>query len=143
LFEFVRNAVDAVRELHDACLTATKIIGADLSIRNTAVEAALRVRLVLAETIASSWSTAASTETEDEVKSAVLLNIVVVQLAAFFELLASEDETLLIGRDAFLVLDLGLDVIDGVSGLDFESDVLAGEGADEDLHDVLFYESFF
>ena len=64
----------------------------------------------------------------------VLLDVVVLKGAAFFQLLAGEDEALLIRRDAFLVLDLGLDVVDAVVGLAFEGDVLASEGADEDLH---------
>jgi len=33
-----------------------------------------------------------------------------------------------------LVLDLGLDVIDGIRGLNLEGDGLAGEGLHEDLH---------
>ena len=36
----------------------------------------------------------------------------------------------------FLILDLSFDVIDGVGGLDFQSDGLSGEGLDEDLHTV-------
>ena len=44
------------------------------------------------------------------------LDVVVGKSAAIFELLAGEDETLLIGRDTLLVLDLGLDVLDGVEG---------------------------
>ena len=40
--------------------------------------------------------------------------LLVVQGAAIFELLASEDKTLLVRRDALFVLDLGLDVVDGV-----------------------------
>jgi hypothetical protein len=35
-------------------------------------------------------------------------------------------------------LDLGLDVVDGIGGLDLKSDGLAGEGLNEDLHDVLW-----
>ena len=34
-------------------------------------------------------------------------------------------------------LDLGLDILDGVGGLDLEGDGLAGEGLHEDLHDRL------
>ena len=60
-----------------------------------------------------------------------LLNVVIAQSTAIFKLLAGEDETLLVGWDAFLVLDLGFDVVDGVGGLDFESDGLAREGLDE------------
>ena len=68
---------------------------------------------------------------------------------------AGEDETLLIRRNAFLVLNFGLDVVDGIAGLDLKGDGLAsncdklvcarvaidhyGDGLltslDEDLHD--------
>ena len=44
----------------------------------------------------------------------LFLNVVVRESAAVFKLLSGEDETLLIGWDAFLVLDLGLHVLDGV-----------------------------
>ena len=76
-----------------------------------------------------------TTESEDQVEGGLLLDVVVRQGASVFELLASEDKALLIGRDAFLVLDLGLHVLDGVGLLDVEGDGLAGEGFDEDLHD--------
>lgn len=46
-----------------------------------------------------------TTETEDEVKGRLLLDVVVREGAAILELLTSEDEALLIGRDTFLVLD--------------------------------------
>ena len=57
----------------------------------------------------------------------LLLDVVVAQGAAVFKLLTSEDEALLIGRNAFLVLDLGLDVVDGIAGLDLKGDGLAGD----------------
>ena len=84
----------------------------------------------------------------------LLLNVVVRKSAAVFELLARKDQALLVGRDAagsrsarwpplpsqiscylpLLVLDLGLDIVDGVGGLDLKGDGLAREGLDEDLH---------
>ena len=64
-------------------------------------------------------------------ESGFLLDVVVGKGAAIFELLASEDETLLIRRNAFLVLDLGLDVVDGIAGLDLKSDGLPSEGLDD------------
>ena len=76
----------------------------------------------------------AASQSEDEVESRLLLDVVVRQCSAVFELLASEDESLLVWRNAFLVLDLGLDVLDGVRWLDLESDGLAGESLYEDLH---------
>lgn len=42
---------------------------------------------------------------EDEMESRFLLDVVVRKSPAVFELLASEDQTLLVGRDAFLVYD--------------------------------------
>ena len=67
-------------------------------------------------------------------KSRLLLNVVIRQGATIFELLAGEDQALLIGRNAFLVLDLSLDIIDGVRRLDFQSDGLAREGLNKNLH---------
>ena len=76
----------------------------------------------------------ATTETEDQMEGRLLLDVVVGECATVFQLLAGEDQALLIGRDTFLVLDLGLDIFDRVAWFDFESDRLAGEGLDEDLH---------
>ena len=77
---------------------------------------------------------ATTTEAEHQMKGALLLDVVVGKSAAVLELLAGEDEALLVGGDALLVLNLGLDVVDGVRRLDFEGNRLAGEGLDENLH---------
>mmetsp|Transcript_3785 Transcript_3785/g.6691 ORF Transcript_3785/g.6691 Transcript_3785/m.6691 type:complete len:265 (-) Transcript_3785:19-813(-) len=73
-------------------------------------------------------------KTQYQVEGGFLLDVVVGEGAAVLELLSGEDETLLIRGDALLVLDLGLDVVDGVGGLDVEGDGLSGEGLYEDLH---------
>ena len=44
----------------------------------------------------------------------LFLDVVVRECTTILELLSGEDETLLIWRNALLVLDLGLDVVDGV-----------------------------
>ena len=75
-----------------------------------------------------------TSESENEMESGLLLDVVVGEGAAVFELLASEDEALLIRRDTFLVLDLGLDILNGVRGLDIEGDSFTGEGLNENLH---------
>ena len=49
-------------------------------------------------------------------------------------LISSKDQPLLIRWNTLLVLDLGLDILDGVGGLDLEGDGLAREGLDENLH---------
>jgi hypothetical protein len=91
-------------------------------------------------------------ETEDEVEGRLCLDVTrdvsetgsttrvregdspIAQGATIFELHASEDETLLVRGNALLVLDFGLDVVDGVRGLDLEGDGLSGESLNEDLH---------
>jgi len=75
-----------------------------------------------------------TSESQDEVKGGLLLDVVVSKGPAVLELFASEDESLLIRWDSLLVLDLGLHVLDGVGWLDIEGDGLSGEGLDEDLH---------
>jgi hypothetical protein len=80
------------------------------------------------------------------VEGGLLLNVVVGESAAIFELLSGKDQTLLIGRDPLLVLNLGLDVLDRVAGLDLESDGLSSESLgrvissrtylDKDLHSI-------
>jgi hypothetical protein len=93
-------------------------------------------------------------ESEDEVERGLFLDVVVRQGAAIFELLAGEDQALLVRRDAFLVcatksemgrgniwasavhtLDLAFDIVDGVGRLDLKRDGLAREGLHKDLHD--------
>merc|ERR1712233_94361 len=63
-----------------------------------------------------------------------LLNVVVRKSATILELLASENQSLLIRRDSFLVLDLLLHLLDRVTSLNFKSDGLAGQSLHEDLH---------
>jgi len=67
-------------------------------------------------------------------ESGLLLDVVVGEGSAVFKLLSGEDESLLVWWDTFLVLDLGLDVFNGVCWLDIEGDGLTSEGLDEDLH---------
>ena len=75
-----------------------------------------------------------TTETKDQVEGRLLLDVVVREGAAIFELFASEDKTLLVGGNTFLVLNLLLHSLDGVRGLHLEGNSLAGEGLHKDLH---------
>jgi len=68
------------------------------------------------------------------VKRALLLDVVVSKRTAVLKLLARENEALLVRRNAFLVLDLALDVLDRVRRLDLESHSLARQRLDEHLH---------
>ena len=62
---------------------------------------------------------------------AYLLDVVIGKSAAILELLAGEDQALLVRWDSLLVLDLGLDIVNGVGGLDLKGDGLARKGLDE------------
>lgn len=77
-------------------------------------------------------SFASSSKRVSEAKGgACLLDIVIAQSASIFELFASKDKTLLVRWNAFLVLDLGFDVVDCVAGFDLEGDGFPGESFDE------------
>jgi len=76
----------------------------------------------------------ASTETKDQVKGGFLLDVIVSKGATILELLSGEDESLLVWGDSFLVLNLLLDVLNGISRLDIEGNGLSSQSLDEDLH---------
>ena len=66
----------------------------------------------------------ATKEAEIEFQGRLLLQVAVSKGSAVLELLARKDETLLVRGNALLVLDHGLDIIDGVAGLHFKGDSL-------------------
>ena len=76
-----------------------------------------------------------SSESQHQMESRLLLDVVVRKSSAIFELLSSKDESLLIWRNALFVLDLGLDILDGVSWLNVQGDGFTGKGLYENLHD--------
>merc|ERR1719191_1664879 len=71
---------------------------------------------------------------KDKMQGRFLLDVVIRKGSAVLELLSGEDQSLLLWRDPFFVLDLGFHVGDRVVGLDVQRDSLSGEGLDEDLH---------
>jgi hypothetical protein len=62
-----------------------------------------------------------------------LLNTVITQGMAILQLLAGKNKTLLIRRNALLVLNLGLDAFSGIRGLDIERNGFTRERLDENL----------
>jgi hypothetical protein len=70
----------------------------------------------------------------DPVEGGLFLDVVVVQSAPIFQLLSSEDKSLLIGGDAFVILDLGPHVIDGIRRLRLQRSRLTRGGLNKDLH---------
>merc|ERR1739848_280539 len=67
-------------------------------------------------------------------ESRLLLDVVVGQSSAIFQLLTGKDQSLLVRWNTLLVLNFGFDVLDGVRCLDLQGDCLSCKGLDEDLH---------
>ena len=75
-----------------------------------------------------------SPQAKNQMQSGLLLNVVVREGPAILELLASKDQPLLIWGNSFLVLDLGLDILDGVGRLNLKGNGLSRQSFDENLH---------
>jgi len=67
-------------------------------------------------------------------KGGLFLDVVVRKGSAIFKLLAGKDQPLLIWGNALFVLDLGLDILNGIAGFNLQSDGFASESFDKDLH---------
>merc|ERR1719232_1978601 len=67
-------------------------------------------------------------------KGAFLLDVVIRKSSSILQLLSSKDQPLLIWGNSLLVLDLGLDILNGVRRFNLKGDGLASQGLDEDLH---------
>ena len=75
-----------------------------------------------------------ASEERTEVQSRLLLDVIIRKGPAVFKLLASKDQTLLVGWNTLLVLNLRFHVVDGIGGFNFERNGLAGKSLHEDLH---------
>jgi hypothetical protein len=90
-----------------------------------------------------------SSKTKHQVQSRLLLNVVVGEGSAVFQLLTSKDQSLLVRRNTFLVLDLSLDIVDSVGRLYLKGNSLAWNyklktrKGDEDCVRLRFYSSPF
>merc|ERR1711862_521078 len=75
-----------------------------------------------------------TTQAQHQIERGLLLNVVVGKGASVFQLFACKNETLLIWRNSFFILDFRFYVIDRVGGLYIQSDSFACECLHEDLH---------
>jgi len=75
-----------------------------------------------------------TSKTEYQMEGRFLLDVIVGKCSPVFQLFTGKDKTLLVWWDSLFVLDLGLDVFDGVRSLDLKGDRFSGQGLDEDLH---------
>ena len=79
-------------------------------------------------------SLSSTTTSQHKMENKLLLNVVVRQRTSIFQSLASNDQSLLIRRNTFLILDLGLYIFYCIQGLDLERDALPCQGLHENLH---------
>merc|ERR1711936_1204645 len=75
-----------------------------------------------------------SSETEDQMQSGLLLDVVVGKSTAILKLFSGKDQSLLIWGNSFLVLDFGLDVFDGVRSFNLKGDGFTSQSLDKNLH---------
>ena len=80
-----------------------------------------------------------SSKSENEMESWLFLNVVIGEGSAVLELLSGEDESLLIWWDTFFVLDLSLNVFNGVCWLNIKGDCFTCECFDENLHFLISF----
>src|SRR5580692_2388066 len=69
-----------------------------------------------------------------QMKRALLLNIVIGERTPILELLARENQALLVRRDAFFVLNFCFYIVNGIRGLHLQGNSLAGQRLHKDLH---------
>ena len=98
----------------------------------TAAVAATVAATAAAATAAAAAAAAAAEQLK--VKCGLLLDVVVRKYTVILKLIAREGQPLLARRNSFLVLDLGLDIVDSIRCLDVQGNGLAGESFHEDLH---------
>merc|ERR1719378_1552076 len=75
-----------------------------------------------------------SSQSENKVEGRFLLDIIIRKGSSILKLLSGEDQALLLRGNAFLILNLGLDVGNRVIGLNVQGDSLSGQRLHEDLH---------
>ena len=102
---------------------------------SVALAADLAVAVIFLGQKGKGWVHSTTTKTKNQMKGGFLLDVVVTQSTAIFQLFSGKDKTLLIRGDTFLVLDLLLDIFDGITRFDIQSDGLARKGFYKDLHD--------
>merc|ERR1712179_845820 len=75
-----------------------------------------------------------TSEAKHQMQCALLLDVVIREGPAVLQLLACENQALLVWRDALLVLDFGFHIVNSVRCLHVQCNCLACQGFHEDLH---------
>merc|ERR1711908_128689 len=56
-----------------------------------------------------------TSQSQHEMKSRLLLNVVITQSATIFQLFAGKNQSLLVGWNAFFIMNLGFDIVDCIT----------------------------
>merc|ERR1719474_2068856 len=75
-----------------------------------------------------------TSQSQHQMQGALLLDVVIAQRTAVLQLLSGKNQPLLLRRDPLFVLNLGLNILNRVIGLNIQSDGLSRQRLDEDLH---------
>merc|ERR1719222_304393 len=76
----------------------------------------------------------ATSQSQNKMEGRLLLDIVVRQGSTILQLFTSKDQSLLIWGNTFLILDLSLNILNAIAGLNLQGDGLTSQGLDKDLH---------
>jgi len=63
-----------------------------------------------------------TSQSQNQVKGGFLLDVVVRKSSSILELFSGEDQSLLIWRDTFFVLDFSFNIFNGIGGFNVQSD---------------------
>ena len=77
------------------------------------------------------------TQAENQMERGLLLDVVVSQRAPVIQLLAGENQTLLVRRNTLLILNLGLHALNRIRRLHIKRNRLSSECLYEDLHSIV------
>merc|ERR1711997_1053955 len=80
------------------------------------------------------WSLLSSSQSQHQVQRRLFLDIVVRQSPPILQLLSSKDQPLLLRGNAFLILNLGLHVLNRVIGFHIQGNRLTRQRLHENLH---------
>jgi len=67
-------------------------------------------------------------------QSRFFLNVVIRQCSPILQLFASEDQSLLVRGNSFLILDFRFHIINRIGGFHFQRDGFSSQGFHENLH---------
>jgi len=135
-FQLVRSLLQLLLGTKVVGVSAASLAAVGSSWRESGVAFAADhlLAVVLLRQHAERWFDDATAETQHQVERRLLLDVVVGQSATVLELLAGEDQTLLVRRNSLFVLNLGFDILNGVAWLDLKGDGLSRQSFHENLH---------